>query len=238
MDIIEAIAPEPVTPDPVWAAGTLARIKASRVPRRRRRRLIAAGALVGVSLGAGVAVAQSVLAPDGVHHAIDAVQDRVGLRPTSEPVMIADIHLSDGTRWQVWLGLNDRAGECVASGDPGRSAVARDFDSATAYCSYMQEGGDLHSTGMLGDFAQFDFYDHDEAKGLPLVYGQVVNRKVKEVRIQGPGFEKTVKPDPETGGFGFELPFYLAHLRTDLLFDGVTVEYLAADGHVVHRGEV
>jgi hypothetical protein len=76
--------------------------------------------------GGSVAVAQSALAPDGVHESIRRIEEHAGLRLTTEPVKIADIHLSDGTRWQVWRGLNDHAGSCWTAGDPGNGPVERD----------------------------------------------------------------------------------------------------------------
>jgi hypothetical protein len=235
-DIIELLAPSPAEPDLEWASETLQRIKASKVPRRRRRRFIVAGVVAGAVLGGGVAVAQSALAPDSVKKSIGQLQKHAGIRSTTEPVKIADIHLSDGTRWQVWRGLNDHAGSCWSAGDPGTGPVERDFGLTSATCSWMPEGGDQNDKGMLGDFSMFDFYDRNERTGLPLVFGQVVDPKVKAVRVVGPGFDKTVTPDPHTGGFGFELPFATAHHKKGYLFDGVKVQFLDKDGDVVHQG--
>ena len=235
-DIIERLAPSPAQPDPEWVNETLQRIKASKVPRRRRRRFIVAGVVAGAVLGGGVAVAQSALAPDGVNKSIGRLQKDIGIRPTTEPVKIADIHLSDGTRWQVWRGLNDHAGSCWSAGDPGNGPVERDFGQTPATCSWMPDGGDQDAKGMLGDFARLDFYDRNEQTGLPLVFGQIVDPKVTAVRVFGPGFDTTVKPNPHTGGFGFELPFATAHHSKTNLFDGVKIQFLDDDGDVVHQG--
>lgn len=233
--IISRLAPGPVDPDPQWAAETLRRIKASKVPRRRRRTFIGAGLAGGVLLGGGVAVAQSAFAPDPVTRSIQGLQERVGLGSTTEPVKIADIHLSDGTRWQVWRGFNDQAGSCWTAGDPSRGAVETDLANAT--CDYMPPEGDQEDSGMLGNFARFGFYDEDERDGLPVVYGQVTGSDVKAVHVVGPGYQKTVRPDATTGGFGFELPWRTAHRTKNYLFDGMRIEYLDDAGRIVQRGE-
>lgn len=248
-DIIEELAPGPAEPDPTWAQTTLQRIKASKVPRRRRRRFIVTGVIAGAVLGGGVAVAQSAFAPDEVTKSIGRVQEGVGILPTSMPVKIADIHLSDGTRWQVWRGLNDHEGSCWAVGDPDRDDIDPNdiFGSTWATCSWMPDKSQLRKMGLPAgaksaesheqetDFVQLDFYGRDERKGTPVVFGQVVQSEVESVRVVGPDYIKVLNIDPDTGGFGAELPYRLAHLEADNLFAGVHVEFLDKDGHVVHQ---
>lgn len=247
-NIIERLAPGPAVPDPVWAQTTLQRIRASKMPRRRRRRFIVTGVIAGAVLGGGVAVAQSALAPDGVTHSIGRLQKDVGIQATTAPVMIADIHLHDGTRWQVWRGFNDHGGACVAVADPSKGDIDEGdiFGSTSASCSWMPDEEQMRKMGMpagskaddwdeqKSDFARLDFYGQDERKGLPVVYGQVVQPEVKAVRVVGPDYVKNVKIDPVTGGFGAELPYRLAHLKAGYLYHGVHVEFLDKDGHIVH----
>lgn len=243
-DIIDELAPSPAEPDPVWATATLQRIRASKVPRRRRRRFIVIGVVAGAVLGGGVAVAQSAFAPDEVTKSIGRVQKGVGIRSASMPVMIADIHLSDGTRWQVWRGPNDHGGSCWSVGDPGKVDIdPKDiFGSTSATCSWMPDKSDLpdgwtvaDTNDQESDFVQLDFYGRDERKGQPVVFGQVVQPEVESVRVVGPGYVKVVKIDRDTGGFGAELPYRLAHLKAGYVFHGVHVEFLDDDGHVVHK---
>ena len=247
-DIIERLAPGPAVADPVWAQTTLQRIKASKVPRRRRRRFIVTGVIAGAVLGGGVAVAQTAFAPDEVTHSIGHLQKAVGLRPTTAPVKIADIHLSDGTRWQVWRGLNDHDGSCWTVGDPEKGDIDPNdiFGSTAPSCTWMPDESQARKMGLPSstkrvdlheqesDFAMLDFYGQDERKGLPVVFGQVVQPEVKAVRVVGPDYVKNLKIDPVTGGFGAELPYGLAHLEVGQVYGGVHVEFLDDDGHVVH----
>lgn len=248
-DIIERLAPGPVEPDPVWAQTTLQRIKASKVPRRRRRRFIVAGVVTGAVLGGGVAVAQSALAPDEVTNSIGQAQKYSGLRSATMPVKIADIHLSDGTRWQVWRGLNDHDGSCWTVGDPDKGDIDPNdiFGSIAASCSWMPDEFQMRKMGLPegtksvdsneqeSDFVLLDFYGNDERKGLPVVFGQVVQTEVTAVRVVGPDYVKVLKIDHDTGGFGAELPYRLAHLKPGYLYHGIHVEFLDEDGHVVHK---
>ncbi|KAA1395937.1 hypothetical protein [Aeromicrobium ginsengisoli] len=247
-NIIERLAPGPADPKQQWAQTTLQRIKASKVPRRRRRRFIVTGVIAGAVLGGGVAVAQTALAPDEVTHSIGSLQKETGLRPTTAPVKIADIHLSDGTRWQVWRGYNDHDGSCWTVGDPDKGDIDPHdiFGSTAPSCTWMPDEDQARKMGLPSstkrmdlheqesDFVRLDFCGQDERKGLPVVFGQVVQPAVKAVRVVGPGYVKNLRIDPETGGFGAELPYRLAHLKPGYLFDGVHVEFLDEDGHVVH----
>jgi hypothetical protein len=243
-DIIEQLAPGPADPDPGWARTTLQLIKASKVPRRRRRRFIFAGVIAGAVLGGGAAVAQSAFVPDEVTKSIGQLQEHSALRPKTMPVKIADIHLGDGTRWQVWRGLNDHKGSCWTVGDPDKGDLDPNdiFGSTSATCSWMPDESELpegwtvaDSDEQESDFVRLDFYAQDERKGTPLVFGQVVQPEVESVRVVGPGYVKVLKVDPHTGGFGAELPYRLAHLKPGNLFDGVHVEFLDGEGHVVHK---
>jgi hypothetical protein len=246
-DIIERLAPGPAEPDPVWAQTTLHRIRASKVPRRRRR-FIVTGVIAGAVLGGGVAVAQTAFAPDEVTKSIGRLQEGVGIRSTTMPVEIADIHLSDGTRWQVWRGFNDHDGSCWTVGDPDKGEIDPNdiFGSTAATCSWMPDKAQMREMGhpdakaaeshdQETDFVLLDFYGRDDRKGLPVVFGQVVQREVESVRVVGPDYVENLTIDPDTGGFGAELPYRLAHLKTGVLFHGVHVEFLDEDGHVVHK---
>lgn len=246
-DIIERLAPGPAEPDPVWAQTTLQRIKASKVPRRRRRRFIVTGVIAGAVMGGGVAVAQSALAPDEVTHSIGRTQKDIGIHSTTAPIKIADIHLRDGTRWQVWRGFNDHDGSCWTVGDPDEGDIDPNdiFGSTAPSCTWMPDKAQMRKMGhpdakaddsheQETDFVQLGFYGQDERKGTPLVFGQVVQPEVKAIRVVGPDYVKNVKIDPDTGGFGAELPYPLAHLKPGYLFDRVHVEFLDEDGHVVH----
>lgn len=230
-DIIARLTPGPVEPDRAWAEQTLRRIKASKAPKRRRRKFIAAGIAGGAILCGGVAVAQTVLAPQSVTRSFEELEAGANLKSTTGPVKIADIRLSNGTRWQVWRGLNDHGGSCWTSGDPSRGSIEKDFGQSSATCSYLPPEAD--QTSLLGDFARFDFYDQDDHNGLPIVYGQIVSPDVKAVRVVAPGYEKTVTPAVTTGGFGFELPFRLVHRKKNYVFDEMKIEYLTANGRVV-----
>jgi hypothetical protein len=207
------------------------------------------GIVAGAVFGGGVAVAQSALAPDDVTKSIRETQKGVGIHSATTPVKIADIHLNDGTRWQVWRGLNDHQGSCWTVGDPRSGDINENdiFGSASATCSWMPDEFQAQKMGMPAgskpddwteqesDFVQLDFYGRDERKGTPVVFGQVVEPKVESVRVVGPGYAKILKIDPDTGGFGAELPYWLAHLKAGYVFHGVHVEFLDDAGHVLHK---
>ncbi|KRC65606.1 hypothetical protein ASE12_13080 [Aeromicrobium sp. Root236] len=240
-NIIERLAPGPAVPDPVWAQTTLQRIRASKVPRRRRRRFIVTGVIAGAVLGGSIATAQGV--PGRVLESIGLSAARPNLKLSTKPVKIADIHLSDGTRWQVWRALNDHRGSCLTAGDPGKMKLDPNdvLGSPGASCNWLPDQSELPPGWKVGEsddpesnFARLGFYGDDERKGIPLVYGQVVQPEVKVVRVVGPDYVKTVKFDPVTGGFGAQLPFRLAHLKAGYLYDGVHVEFLDGDGDIVN----
>ena len=86
---------------------------------------------------------------------------------------------------------------------------------------------------MNGDLGMLDFYGGLEDGGIPIAYGQVLDPKVKLVRIIGLGFRKDLKPDQGTGGFGIELPRYTVDHKPGYLFDGMKIQFLDKDGHVV-----
>lgn len=194
-------------------------------------------------MGGGVAIAQDGLVPRGVLESMGLLTKGQGIKLSTTPVKIADIHLSDGTRWQVWRGLNDHKGSCYTVGDPDRGGIPNEdiFGSAHASCSFMPDDSDLPPGWKVDDwneqehdFARLEFYGNDERNGLPVVFGQVVQSEVKSVRVVGPGYTKRLRIHPKTGGFGAELPYRLGHSNEDNLFDQVHIEFLDGDGDVVH----
>lgn len=224
LDVVNRLKPEPTALDAQWSASTRGSITAtptaSRGTSRSSRRLVwVAGAAAALTLTGGAAWAVGMVPPFVSDIFGDVNSDEWG---ATEPVLIADLTLPNGTRFAVWRSDAADGGRC--------EAVAQDWDGKTdplalsAGCSMEPETtAELTSYSPPFVSSQAD-EGPDPTAVVPIVYGQVDATKVHTVTVTTETQTLTLDVDPDTGGFAARLPQQTAH---------VTVRYLADTGEVV-----
>jgi hypothetical protein len=170
---------------------------------RPRRTRIALAGLAGVAvLGSGAAVAAGIV-PQFVTDAFDKLDasapqefDVTGIKP------IADFALPDGTQYTVWRGRNNAGGSCEAIKEdrPGT-----EHDNLQANCF----DGESKAHYEQVTFNQVQLPEEPGENQNPMyfvAYGEAPSTDAARVRVVGDGTDITMTVDPNTHGFGGNLP--------------------------------
>lgn len=231
MNTLESLRPQPQPLDPAWSATTLESILAepvAHVPASRSRRRLAISAAVAAGLvGIGGVAYASGLVPDSVRAAFDDLDRHSGEDfDVSGIASIADFTLPDGTRYTVWRGTNASGGSCEAIREDRPGDEHDDFGVGC----YFGDSADRY------DQLKFGWAQLPERAGEPqnpmhyLAYGEATDAEARSVRIVGDGTAVTLPIDPVTGGFGGNLPGYVA---TEGTLPDLTFTFRDAAGRVL-----